>query len=561
METLNLNNLLSKGEGKEVEFKEAKSAMPGTLFETVCSFLNSDGGTIILGVNDHGKIKGIDRDKVSKIRSDIITASNNREVLDPPFLLHPEEIEKNNKKLLLIRIWSSSQVHTHKNDVYIRENDSDLVVSSHEQLSNLYLNKKNVFTENTIYPEMTIEDLDKKLFKKARKLISIKQGNHPWLTGDIDEFLRNSNLWRKDFNTGIEGLTLAAALLLGKDNTIHTILPAYKIDALVQIHNKDRWDDRLTLRTNLIDSYQELLEFIKKHLDEKFYTEGTQRMDLRELIFREVISNILVHREYTNANPTTLIINKDEVLTKNPNRPHFRGPIYPDNFSPFPKNPVLRKFFNELGWADEIGSGVKNINKYLKIYSNGSRPQFIEDDIFITQLPLNKYPFEDIADLIISILELPKEKIPEESYETLKNIGIHPKYRKNENENELIIDLISRWDTLGTKLDNIRFNINKDLDFSNIEDVPSSLPKGTKLFTKPSLIILWIMILLQKPLSLKNLMGILDYSNRKSFKDLYFNPLKKDKLIEPIIKDKIRSPKQKYVITEKGKSFLGGFEL
>jgi ATP-dependent DNA helicase RecG len=69
------------------------------------------------------------------------------------------------------------------------------------------------------------------------------------------------------------------------------------------------------------------------------------------------------------------------------------------------------------------------------------------------------------------------------------------------------------------------------------------------------------MILLQKPLSLKNLMGILDYSNRKSFKDLYFNPLKKDKLIEPIIKDKIRSPKQKYVITEKGKSFLGGFEL
>ena len=125
----------------------------------------------------------------------------------------------------------------------------------------------------------------------------------------------------------------------------------------------------------------------------------------------------------------------------------------------------------------------------------------------------------------------------------------------------MIIDLISKWDSLGIKLDNVRFNINKDLDFSNIEDVSSSLPKGTKLFTKPSLRILWIMILLQRPLSLKNLMGILDYSNRKSFKDLYFYPLRKDKLIEPTIKDKIRSPKQKYVITEKGKYFLGGFEL
>ena len=34
------------------------------------------------------------------------------------------------------------------------------------------------------------------------------------------------------------------------------------------------------LRTNLIDTYLELKAFINKHLPEKFYMEGDQRVDL-----------------------------------------------------------------------------------------------------------------------------------------------------------------------------------------------------------------------------------------------------------------------------------------
>ena len=40
-----------------------------------------------------------------------------------------------------------------------------------------------------------------------------------------------------------------------------------------------------------------------------------------------------------------------------------------------------------IGWVDELGSGVRNIYKYNKIYA-GADPEFIEGDVFKTIIPL-----------------------------------------------------------------------------------------------------------------------------------------------------------------------------
>lgn len=49
---INIPNILAKGEGVEVEFKKAKNRLPSTLFETICAFLNRNGGVILLRVTD-----------------------------------------------------------------------------------------------------------------------------------------------------------------------------------------------------------------------------------------------------------------------------------------------------------------------------------------------------------------------------------------------------------------------------------------------------------------------------------------------------------------------------
>ncbi len=46
----NLIEFIKNGEGTMVEYKEAKKNLPSSLFESICSMLNRNGGHIFLGV-------------------------------------------------------------------------------------------------------------------------------------------------------------------------------------------------------------------------------------------------------------------------------------------------------------------------------------------------------------------------------------------------------------------------------------------------------------------------------------------------------------------------------
>ena len=70
------------------------------------------------------------------------------------------------------------------------------------------------------------------------------------------------------------------------------------------------------------------------------------------------------------------------------NRALRHGRIDPLNFAPYPKNPLLAHFFVNIGRADQLGSGVRNLYRYTKIYSGGE-PELIEGDVFKTIVPLN----------------------------------------------------------------------------------------------------------------------------------------------------------------------------
>lgn len=133
--------------------------------------------------------------------------------------------------------------------------------------------------------------------------------------------------------------------------------------------------------TNLIESYERIMAFVRKHLPDPFFLEGIDRISIRDAIFSEVASNILIHREYTNAFPAKLIIEYGQVRTENSNKPHGFGALNPANFTPFPKNPVIGKFFRQIGRADELGSGMRKMMKYGKAYG-GADPEMIEGDVF-----------------------------------------------------------------------------------------------------------------------------------------------------------------------------------
>ena len=293
-----LRRYINQGEGLKVEFKEARNEMPSDLFESVCAFLNKSGGIIILGVKDEGKVTGVNPDTSDKIINDIVTTSNNPSKLNPPFILFPQKMQLKEGLIIYIQVPESSQVHKCDGEIYERSSDGDFRLRNEQQIRELYLRKSSYYTEGKIYNKIKFRDFKAELFPKVRNLISSRSPSHPWLSLNDEEMLNISGLRRRDYITGEEGYTLAGALLFGKDELIQSILPYYKIEILVKIKDVDRYDDRLTVSTKLIDAYDKIMDFLLKsaYLPDKFFMEGEVRIDLREKIFREVVANLLVHR-------------------------------------------------------------------------------------------------------------------------------------------------------------------------------------------------------------------------------------------------------------------------
>lgn len=164
-------------------------------------------------------------------------------------------------------------------------------------------------------------------------------------------------------------------------------MPHYKTNVIVKIKNIDRYDDRDDIRGNLLESYDRIMKMIRKHLEEGFYLEKDVRVSPRDILFREVVVNCLIHREFFSQYPARILIEADQVILENGNRPHGYGELNPIHFIPFPKNPNIAKFFKELGLAEELGSGIRTCVKYTRIYTNNV-PVFKEGDIFKTYIPL-----------------------------------------------------------------------------------------------------------------------------------------------------------------------------
>jgi ATP-dependent DNA helicase RecG len=80
-------------------------------------------------------------------------------------------------------------------------------------------------------------------------------------------------------------------------------------------------------------------------------------------------------------------IEKDRIYSENSNKPHVHGIINPKNFTPYPKNPVIAGVFKQIGNADDLGSGVRNLVKYTKLYSH-REPEIHDEDIFKVIIPI-----------------------------------------------------------------------------------------------------------------------------------------------------------------------------
>lgn len=390
MDLTTLKSVLEIGETIAVEFKRCGNGIENDVYETVCSFLNRFGGDIYMGVLDDATVLGVPEKAAPDMVKNFISCISNPALFSPTVYLTPEIVKYEDKTIIHVHIPPSAEVHSYKKVIYDRVNDADVKVIATAQIAQMYIRKQSIFTERKIYPYVQMEDLRLDILPKLRKMAANNNNGqkHLWNTLSDEELLKSASLYGRDRITGEQGYNLAAVMLLGKDDVIMDVAPAYVTDALLRRVNIDRYDDREIIKTNLIESYEHLMDFGRKHLPDKFFLEDDQRKSLRSIITREMIANTLIHREYTSSYQAKFVIGKERMYVENANRALQETIITPDNLEPNPKNPIIAAFFRNIGYADQLGSGVRNLFKYCKYYS-GKEPEFDEGDVFRIIVPLN----------------------------------------------------------------------------------------------------------------------------------------------------------------------------
>lgn len=179
--------------------------------------------------------------------------------------------------------------------IWDRINESDIDVTHHsDEVYRLYTRKRGSYFVNKV-TRFGVDSLRSDLIERARDMTHIRTKNHPWKTLSDENMLRSAGLILTDEYSQIEGVTIAGILLFGKDSTIMSVLPQHKTDSIFRVFNTDRYDDRDIVITNLIESYDRLMAFGQKHLNDTFHLDGIQRISTRDNILREIISNLLAH--------------------------------------------------------------------------------------------------------------------------------------------------------------------------------------------------------------------------------------------------------------------------
>lgn len=177
-------------------------------------------------------------------------------------------------------------------------------------------------------------------------------------------------------------------------------------------------------------------------------------------------ANLILTDSETNREGITLAaillfgIDTEKILVENSNLSHGIGILDLNKFEPFSKNPSISKVFREIGFADELGSGMRNTNKYTQLYTD-QKPVFEEGNIFKTIITLKKIATRKVGrnnvvhnvahDVVhdkLDLVEFIKEKVRSNNKITRKSMA--DKVGVSVKTIERIIKLIENLKYVGT---------------------------------------------------------------------------------------------------------------
>ena len=425
-----IKELIEIGENQTIEFK---TSFQKEVISSVVAFANAKGGKVLIGISDKCEILGVEIKKET-LKNWINQIKLNTQ---PTILVDIEEIEIENKKIAIIDIKEyPMKPISYKNRYYKRIKNSNHLMSL-DEIANMHLQSINAswdyyIDERHNFSDISQENIDY-FIKKVENNLNKSFDDDPMST------LRKYELIKED------KLTFGAYLLFTSNNSALTAFGIGRFkDAITIIDNID-------INTNLFTQIEIAIEFIQKHLMTEFIITGEPqrrvKYDYPLEAIREVVINMIVHRDYRDSGNSIIKIFDDRIEFFNP------GKLYDDitieklqsgDYSSRTRNRAIARAFKEAGVIERYGSGIGRIKNECK--THGVIEPIFEEFVHgfrvtLFKQKLNEGVNEGVNSLLNLIQNNPNKKTPyfvKELDTSIKNIERWIKKLKDENKIEYI---------------------------------------------------------------------------------------------------------------------------
>lgn len=274
---------------KENQNLDFKKIWKDEYLKYVSGFANSEGGVLLVGVDDSGNVIGVDNAK--KLLEDL----PNKIVSTTGVIPEVSLIEDGGKEYIRIYIGRSNTPVTYNGRLYFRSG-STLQEMDGMAAQNFLLNKMGISWDARIIEGTSTNDIDPSAINYfVRKGISKGRLAEDTANDSIEKILGNLKLMSEDGR-----MTMAALLLFGKDPQKYCLNARFKIgrfgNEAGELITQDLIDG------NLIQMADRVMNVLSsKYLVRPIHYEGMERVEPLEIPdngLREILYNSIIHKSY-----------------------------------------------------------------------------------------------------------------------------------------------------------------------------------------------------------------------------------------------------------------------
>ncbi len=354
-------------ENQNLEFKES---WRDEYLRYVSGFANSQGGSLLIGVDDNGVVVGVENAKklLENLPNKIVSTTG---VIPEVSLL-----EENGKEYIKISIGASNTPVTFNGRLYLRSG-STLQEMDGMAAQNFLLGKMGISWDAQVIDGTGIKDIDAAAvsyfvaegISKGRLAKSTEKDS-------IEKILGNLKLMSDDGR-----MTMAALLLFGKDPQKYCLNARFKIgrfgNGAGDLITQDLIDG------NLIQMADKVMDVLSaKYLVRPIHYEGMQRvepLEVPEKGLREILYNSIIHKSYDGPDNQLKVYDDRICLWNYGKMPE--GTTISDMFKEhrsMPRNKLIANAFYFAGFVEAWGRGFEIIENAFKD-AELEIPTFVEE--------------------------------------------------------------------------------------------------------------------------------------------------------------------------------------